>query len=103
MRKQLMTGLVILAASYSAISLAASGNIGSGPAGTDGAAGTSSGTSATLSNSKGGGLGGTLSGIFNGGVELTVNAGGLLVNPDGTPFTGKASDGNTYKDGKKQQ
>lgn len=101
MRKQLMTGLLMLAASYSAAGLAASGNIGSGAFGTDNfmltLTGQNPGTAGNGPNS----FAATMNRIFYGGVELHFDVNGLLVDPAGTPYSGKTLDGNQYKDGKK--
>ena len=107
MRKHLMTGLVIVAASFSVGAMAASGNItsgniGSGAFGTDnflqaGMSGSNPGTTGTGP----GGFGATMNRIFNGGMELHFDVNGLLVDSNGTPFTGTAPSGDKYKDGKK--
>lgn len=102
MRKQLMTGLVVaLAAGYSAGALAASGNIGSGPFGTDNFMLTLTSGNPGAGGKGPGSFAATMSRIFYGGVELHFDLNNLLVTPDGTPFTGTTTAGDTYKDGKK--
>src|SRR3569623_1073256 len=99
MRQHLMTGLVVaLAAGYSAGALAASGNIGSGPFGTDNFMLTLTSGNPGAGNKDPGSFAATMSRIFYGGVELHFDPGsGLLVTPDGTPFTGTTTGGDTYK------
>lgn len=101
MRKQLITGLVIVAASYSASTLAASGNIGSGAWGTDNFMMTLTGQNPGAAGNGPNSFAATMNRIFYGGVELHFDPNGLLVDPSGTPYSGKTLDGNVYKDGKK--
>jgi hypothetical protein len=102
MRKQLLTGIVILASTYSVATLAASGNIGSGALGTDNFAATAVGGGNPGVDGDGpGGLSASLRRVFFGGAELHYDTNGTLVNPDNVPFTGTLRNGNTYKDGKK--
>ena len=108
MRKQLMTGLVIVAASYSATTLAASGkvagsgNIGSGAWGTDNWVQTcATGCNPGLAGDGPGNLGASLARVFFANVELHFDLDGVLVTPDGTPFTGTTTSGDVYKNGKK--
>ncbi|GEM_PF-4047138 len=101
MRKQLMTGLVLLAAGYSATTLAASGNIGSGAFGTDNFMLTLTSGNPGAGGKGPGSFAATMSRIFYGGVELHFDSNGLLVTPDGTPFSGTTYAGDVYKDGKK--
>lgn len=101
MRKHIMTGIVILASTYSVATLAASGNIGSGSAGTDNFMLNLGGGNPAADGDGPGGLSATLTRIFFGGLELHFNTDGLLVTPDETPFSGTTSGGDLYKDGKK--
>lgn len=103
MRKQLMTGLVIVAAGYSAATLAASGNIaGSGNIGS-GAWGTDNFVQVCATGCNPGeshGLGEALANATYKKIQLHFTD-GLLRWPDDKLFTGRTTNGDSYKDGKK--
>jgi len=104
MRKHIMTGLLVLAASYAggAVALSGnSGNIGSGALGIDNFTLNSNiGSNPNAAGIGPGSLAYTLSKIFFGGIELYYDTNGILVDPTGKPFTGTTLTGEVFKDGK---
>ncbi len=112
MRKHIMTGLLILAAGYSAASLAgtpapppvtSSGNIGSAAFGIDNfLLGGMIGTNLNSGGRGPGSLAYSLHQIFYGGPDLYFDTNGVLVDNNGKPFTGTTLTGQVFKDGKKQ-
>jgi hypothetical protein len=109
MHKHIMIALIGIAASYSASSLAASGNvagsgnIGSGAWGTDNFTMASNiGSNPNAAGRGPGSLSYSLHQVFFGDGVLTFNPDGILVDSNGKPFTGTTATGEVFSEGKKQ-
>lgn len=114
MRKHIIIGLLALASSYSVNALAGTvnpppppppppvNNIGPSALGVDNFTfGSNVGGNPEAGGRGPGSLAYALAKIFFGGDDLYFDTNGLLVTPDGKPFTGTTLTGQVFKDGKK--